>query len=182
MGTVESPPPEEDGDDNADEGQESAHGHPLAENGRTGGAIPRPILEPVALPKQPFFQGADDALDLGGDGHARRGHAEAATQEALRGGDRLHRDLVAVFLLERGRQVGDAVGEAEVDRPAAGPEGAGEQVGVVGQVLPPVADQRDEGGVDVLQQQGGARSLLAGKGRRREPPQGDAAGDRKSVV
>ena len=79
---------------------------------------------------------------------------------------RLHRDhtqahLLAEMLAEHRAEIADAVGKAERDGLFARPEGAGEQVRVVGQRgTAALLDQVDEGGVDVLLDRAQAGDVL----------------------
>ena len=88
-------------------------------------------------------------------------------------GDDLQAHLLAVLLAQHRAQIADAVGEAELDRPGARPEGAGEEVGIVGEpAAAPLLDQVDEGGVDVVLErlQAGDVLLAARAGTDRASP------------
>src|SRR5262249_17674101 len=102
------------------------------------------LLKAKPVPEQPFFDDADQPLDERRRHPLGAGKAEAAPPEA---------PLHAEALLEDLAEVADPIGKPERDRAAAGPEGPGEEVRIVGERRSaPCFDKVDEGAVHLLLQ------------------------------
>src|SRR5690606_34697156 len=86
--------------------------------------------EPEAVPEEPLLDGGDEPVGPDpGVGHAiRRRDAEAAAQPAAARLDHLEPHLVAEAVARHRAQIADAVDQAELERLAAGPERAAEQL------------------------------------------------------
>src|SRR5262249_3366045 len=92
-------------------------------------------LEPEAAPHFPVRQRRQRPMGQRADPGFGR-HAEPAAPAARARADGQSANLWSELLAEYGAKVADAIGKAKLDGAGAGPEGAGEKVGIVDQLGP----------------------------------------------